>query len=183
MTSTTKLTTISKFLSLVLRHAPGRIGLGLDPAGWAAVDDLLAKAAAAGRTFSRDDLREIVATSDKQRFALSEDGQRIRANQGHSIEVELGLPAVPPPDVLYHGTATRFKESILGSGLDRRSRHHVHLTQNLDTAISVGQRYGAPLVLRVDARRMAAQGHTFHCSANRVWLVAQVPAEFLEIAT
>lgn len=181
MTSKSELTAISKFISLVLRHEPERIGLTLDPAGWASVDDLLAKAAGAGRVVSRDCLHEIVATSDKQRFALSEDGLRIRANQGHSIEIELGLPAVAPPDVLYHGTATRFTDSILRSGLDRRDRHHVHLTQSLDTAISVGQRYGVPLVLRIDARRMAQLGHEFRRSANGVWLVAHVPPEFLEV--
>lgn len=181
MTSKSELTSISKFISLVLRHEPERIGLTLDPAGWVSVDDLLAKAAAAGRAFSRDFLHEIVATSDKQRFALSEDGLRIRANQGHSIEIELGLPAVAPPDVLYHGTATRFTDSILRSGLDRQARHHVHLTRSLDTAIAVGQRYGVPLVLRIDARRMAQLGHEFRCSANGVWLVDQVPPEFLEV--
>ena len=182
MTSKSELTSISKFISLVLRHEPERIGLTLDPEGWASVEDLLAKAAAAGRAFSRDCLQEIVETSDKQRFALSEDGLRIRANQGHSIEVELGLPVVAPPDVLYHGTATRFSEAILRSGLERRARHHVHLTQDIDTAVSVGQRYGAPVILRIDARRMAEQGHEFRCSANGVWLVDHVPPEFLELA-
>lgn len=181
MTSKSELTSISKFISLVLRHEPERIGLTLDPAGWASVDDLLAKAAAAGRAFSRDCLHEIVATSDKQRFALSEDGLSIRANQGHSVEIELGIPAVAPPDVLYHGTATRFTDSILRSGLDRRARHHVHLTQNLETAISVGQRYGVPMVLRIDAARMAQLGHEFRCSANGVWLVDHVPPEFMEV--
>jgi len=182
MTATAKLTTISKFLSLVLRHEPERIGLTLDPAGWAIVEDLLTKAAAAGRGFSRDDLHEIIATNDKQRFALSEDGQRIRANQGHSISIELGLPVVTPPHVLYHGTATRFADAILRSGLDRQARHHVHLTQHRDTAVLVGRRHGRPLVLRIDARRMAEQGHEFHCTANGVWLVAQVPPEFIQIA-
>lgn len=182
MTSKSELTSISKFISLVLRHEPERIGLTLDPAGWASVDDLLAKAAAAGRVFSRDCLHEIVATSDKQRFALSEDGLSIRANQGHSIEIELGLPVVTPPNVLYHGTATRFSEAILRSGLERRARHHVHLTQDIGTAVSVGQRYGAPVILRIDARRMVEQGHEFRCSANGVWLVDHVPPEFLELA-
>jgi putative RNA 2'-phosphotransferase len=180
MTSKSELTSISKFISLVLRHEPERIGLSLDEAGWAPVDELLLKAAAAGREFSRDCLHEVVTTSDKQRFALSEDGQRIRANQGHSIEVELGLPAMTPPDVLYHGTATRFADLILRSGLDRRARHHVHLTESLDTATAVGRRYGIALILRIDARRMAERGHAFCRSDNGVWLVDHVPAEFLK---
>jgi len=175
------LTSLSKFLSLVLRHQPEKIGLALDAAGWASVDELLGKLAAAGRPVSSAQLHEIVTTSDKQRYAFSEDGLRIRANQGHSIEVELDLPAVTPPDLLFHGTASRFCESILRNGLERRNRHHVHMTANPDTAVAVGQRHGTPVVLRIDAHRMAAQGHVFRCSANGVWLVDSVPAEFIEV--
>lgn len=181
MNTKSELTSISKFLSLVLRHEPQRLGLELDEAGWTSVDGLLRKAAAAGRPVSREVLNEIVASSDKKRFAFSEDGQSIRANQGHSIEVDLGLPVVTPPDVLFHGTASRFSEAILLSGLERRARHHVHLTQDRQTAVSVGQRYGAPVVLRIDAGRMAALGHEFRCSANGVWLVDGVPAEFIQV--
>ncbi|MFZ2987321.1 RNA 2'-phosphotransferase [Ideonella sp.] len=181
MNKKSELTSISKFLSLVLRHEPQRLGLELDEAGWTPVDELLRKAAAAGRPISRDVLEEIVSTSDKKRFAFSEDGRSLRANQGHSIDIDLGLPAVAPPDVLFHGTASRFSAAILRSGLERRARHHVHLTQDRQTAVSVGQRYGAPVLLRIDARRMAALGHEFRCSANGVWLVDGVPAEFIQV--
>ena len=175
-----KLTTISKFLSLVLRHEPQRIGLALDAAGWVAVDELLAQAAQAGRAITRAQLDEVVATNDKQRFAISEDGLRIRASQGHSIAIDLELPPREPPAVLYHGTASRWIASILRTGLDRRSRRHVHLTESLHTATAVGSRYGVPVILRIDARAMAAAGHVFRCSDNGVWLVDAVPVKFLE---
>ena len=174
MNSKSKLTSVSKFLSLVLRHEPQRIGIELDEAGWTSVDALLRKAAGAGQPISRQVLDEVVASSDKQRFAFSEDGLRIRANQGHSIEIDLDLPAIEPPDVLFHGTASRFLASILQSGLERRARHHVHLTQNLQTAASVGQRYGEVVILRIDAQAMFAKGHEFRCSANGVWLVDEI---------
>lgn len=175
-----KLTTISKFLSLVLRHEPQRIGLALDAAGWVAIDGLLAQAALAGRAITRAQLDEVVASNDKKRFAISEDGLRIRASQGHSIAIDLELPPREPPAVLYHGTASRWIASILRTGLDRRSRHHVHLTENLHTATTVGSRYGVPVILRIDAQAMAAAGHVFRCSDNGVWLVDAVPVKFLE---
>ena len=181
MTRPPELTSISKFLSLVLRHKPHSIGLVLDDAGWAGVEDLMAKAAAAGRRFSRDTLAEVVRSSDKQRFAFSADGLRIRANQGHSIDVALGLEAAMPPDVLFHGTASRVLAAILSTGLDKRQRHHVHLTHDLATAMAVGRRYGAPVVLEIDAARMHADGHAFHRSANGVWLVEHVPPACLKV--
>lgn len=181
MNSKSQLTTLSKFLSLVLRHEPQRIGIELDEAGWTPVDMLLRKASAAGRPLTRELLDEVVASSDKQRFAFSEDGLRIRANQGHSVEVELDLPAVQPPDVLFHGTASRFLAAILREGLDRRSRHHVHLTQDRLTALSVGQRYGQAAILSIDAKSMFAQGHEFRRTANAVWLTDAVPATFIRI--
>jgi putative RNA 2'-phosphotransferase len=177
-----KLTTISKFLSLVLRHQPQRLGLALDAAGWVAIDELIAQAAQAGRAITRAQLDEVVATNDKQRFAISADGLRIRASQGHSIAIDLELPPREPPAVLYHGTASRWIASILRSGLDRRSRHHVHLTESLHTATSVGSRYGVPVILRIDAQAMAAAGHVFRCSDNGVWLVDAVPVRFLEVS-
>jgi len=181
MNSKSQLTTLSKFLSLVLRHEPQRIGIELDEAGWTPVDMLLRKASTAGRPLTRELLDEVVASSDKQRFAFSEDGLRIRANQGHSVEVELDLPAVQPPDVLFHGTASRFLAAILREGLDRRSRHHVHLTQDRQTALSVGQRYGQAVILGIDAKAMFAQGHEFRRTANAVWLTDAVPAAFIRI--
>jgi len=182
MNNNKKLTTISKFLSLVLRHEPQRIGLLLDVAGWASIDELLEKSALSGHGITRAQLEEVVATNDKKRFAISEDRKRIRASQGHSIDVDLELPVRVPPDVLYHGTASRWIASILRTGLDKRARHHVHLTENLHTATSVGARYGVPVILRVDARAMAAEGHEFRCSDNGVWLVDAVPVKFLEVA-
>jgi putative RNA 2'-phosphotransferase len=179
MNNKDKVKSISKFLSFVLRHEPQSIGLSLDEAGWASVDELLDKANAKGKRLDRSLLQHVIDTNDKQRFALSDDGTRIRANQGHSIEVTLGLPAMTPPDVLYHGTATRFLDSILATGLDRRNRHHVHLTESLATAKAVGQRYGKLVLLAVDAQRMSADGHVFHQSDNGVWLTDAVPTRYL----
>ena len=177
-----QLTTASKFLSLVLRHKPSTIGLVLDAAGWAEVDELLEKAVSAGHAISRALLEEIVETSDKKRFAFSEDGLRIRANQGHSVEIELGLPPLAPPPRLYHGTASRFLDAILAEGLAKRQRHHVHLSESHETATAVGQRYGQPVLLAVDARRMSAGGFLFYRSDNHVWLTDHVPPAYLSVA-
>jgi putative RNA 2'-phosphotransferase len=173
-------TKTSKFLSLVLRHEPARIGITLDSAGWTDVDALLAASAAHGVHITRDELAQIVATSDKQRFALSPDGARIRANQGHSVEVELELAPAVPPAILYHGTVDRFLDSIRAQGLVKGERHHVHLSADLATAEKVGGRRGKPVVLTVRAADMVAAGHTFFVSANGVWLTDAVPAAFLE---
>lgn len=169
----------SKFLSLVLRHQPERIGIVLDDAGWTDVDTLLARAAAHGTSITRDELAEIVRSSDKQRFALSPDGTRIRANQGHSVEVALDLPPAPPPAVLYHGTVDRFLDSIRRSGLIKGARHHVHLSADRETAAKVGARRGKPVLLEIRADAMADAGHVFYRSANGVWLVEAVPPEFV----
>ena len=177
MNTNKELATISKFMSLVLRHQPQTIALTLDAAGWADIDDLLARAATAGRPVTRDQLNDVVATSDKRRFALSDDGLRIRANQGHTVDVDLGLAPLQPPATLFHGTASRFLESILATGLERRSRHHVHLTDDPATGEAVGRRYGKPVILRIAAGAMAARGHVFFRSANGVWLVEAVPAQ------
>lgn len=176
-----KLTSISKFLSLVLRHEPQRIGLTLDAAGWADVDELLQRCADGGRPIDRALLERIVETSDKQRLAFNPERTRIRANQGHSIDVDLGLAPRVPPAVLFHGTARRFLDSILHSGLSRRERHHVHLTESRSSAVAVGQRHGQPVVLRIDAQRMHAEGHVFHCSDNQVWLCLNVPPLYIEV--
>lgn len=169
----------SKFLSLVLRHEPARIGITLDAAGWTDVAALLDALAAHGQPLTRAELDEIVRTSDKQRFALSADSTRIRANQGHSVEVELGLPAVVPPDVLYHGTVAAALPGIRVQGLVKGERHHVHLSADIETANKVGGRRGRPVVLAIDARGMAATGHTFYRSENGVWLVDHVPVAFI----
>jgi len=170
---------ISKLLSLVLRHQPEAIGITLDENGWVTVDELLAKLAAKGHRVDRETLEEVVTTNDKQRFSFSEDGLRIRANQGHSVSVDLELEALTPPDLLYHGTATRNLEAILDQGLQPQARQHVHLSPDEETATKVGMRHGKPVVLHVDAKAMAEAGHAFYRSANGVWLTAAVPPEFL----
>ncbi|UWU72976.1 RNA 2'-phosphotransferase [Bradyrhizobium huanghuaihaiense] len=172
-------TQLSKFLSFVLRHKPDAIGLVLDSQGWASIDDLIAKADAAGTTFDRDDLLRVVAESDKKRFSLSADIERIRAAQGHSVSVELGLAAQEPPSVLYHGTATRFVEAILSEGLKPQARQQVHLSFDEATAQRVGQRHGKPHVFKVDAGGMHAKGFRFFRADNGVWLTNHVPPEFL----
>jgi putative RNA 2'-phosphotransferase len=169
----------SKFLSLVLRHQPEAIGLTLDDNGWADVDELIRLANESGHVLTRTLLERVVAENDKKRFAFSDDGRRIRASQGHSVAVDLALPPVEPPEVLYHGTATRFLDSIRAGGLHAGSRRHVHLSPDAATATKVGQRHGKPVVLVVRARAMAAAGHQFFLSANGVWLTERVPAEFL----
>lgn len=174
---------LSKFLSFVLRHKPDAIGLTLDQQGWARIDELIAKGNAAGTTFSRDDLQQLVLSSDKQRFSISEDGLRIRAAQGHSVSVELGLTPQEPPAVLYHGTATRFVDSILAAGLLPQSRQQVHLSADEETARLVGQRHGKPAIFKVEALRMHAQGLKFYLSDNGVWLTDQVPPEFLALSS
>lgn len=169
----------SKFLSLVLRHAPETIGLALDSAGWAQVDDLLERANAHGAALDRASLGQIVAGSDKQRFAFSDDGQRIRANQGHSVPVQLALPPQEPPARLFHGTASRFLESIRRTGLQPIQRQHVHLSTDAQTAETVGRRHGKPCVLWVDARALQASGQVFLRAENGVWLTTAVPPEFI----
>ena len=173
---TKDLTKYSKLLSLVLRHDPGSIGLTLDAEGWVDVSALIT---AFPLPLDRDLLGQLVTSSDKQRFALSKDGTRIRANQGHSVTVDLNLTVCFPPDQLFHGTATRFLDSIRRDGLIRRSRHHVHLSADIETARRVGQRHGTPVVLRVDARAMAEVGRLFWQSENGVWLTDAVAPQFL----
>lgn len=169
----------SRFLSLVLRHDPGRIGLTLDPAGWADVEELLAAAWRAGVALDRALLERVVVENDKRRFAFSADGARIRASQGHSVPVQLGLEPRTPPAVLYHGTATRFLEAIRREGLRPGQRTHVHLSTDEATARTVGRRHGAPVVLEVAAGRMAEEGHEFLLSENGVWLTRAVPTRYL----
>lgn len=172
---------LSKFLSLILRHHPDTIGLTLDEGGWTDVNELLRKATAAGQPISRQQLEDVVAHNNKQRFRFNADGTRIRANQGHSIEVDLGLEAQAPPSSLYHGTATRFLANIRQEGLRKGSRQHIHLTTDFDTAHTVGQRHGTPVILTVDATAMYGAGHLFYCSENGVWLTDHVPVNFLTI--
>ena len=169
----------SKFLSLVLRHEPQAAGVALDDAGWVGVAELLAGCAKAGVGISEDELREIVRASDKQRFALSEDGTRIRANQGHSVEVELGHAPATPPETLWHGTAEKYVASIREQGLVKGARHHVHLSPDAETAGAVGRRHGRLVLLTVAAGRMHRDGFAFFLTPNGVWLTEHIPAGYL----
>lgn len=173
------LVSTSKFLSLVLRHQPEVIGLILDDSGWADIDTLI-RLSQAHKPLTRALIEQVVEENSKQRFAISEDGRRIRANQGHSIEVDLGFVPVMPPTLLYHGTATRFVDAIRREGLVKRSRQHVHLSADADTATAVGARHGKPAVLIVRAGEMAAAGHAFFRSENGVWLTDAVPVGFID---
>ena len=173
----------SKFLSLILRHEPGRVGLKLDDAGWTGVDDLLRAVNQHGTLLTLEQLKHIVATSDKKRFAFSDDGQRIRANQGHSIEVDLQYAPQTPPEMLYHGTAMRFLDSIRRDGLQRMERHDVHLSAETKLTLQVGGRHGKPVLLTIRAGDMHRAGHEFRISVNGVWLVTHVPAQFIDFPT
>ena len=170
---------VSKFLSFVLRHKPDEIGLTLGAEGWANIDELIEKANTAGTTFDRADLLGVVASSDKKRFSLSADGLKIRAAQGHSVSVDLGLPSQEPPSILYHGTAMQFVEAILSEGLKPQARQQVHLSSDEETALQVGRRHGKPLVFRIDTAAMRGRGHKFYRADNGVWLTDMVPPEFL----
>ncbi|OWK47251.1 RNA 2'-phosphotransferase [Fimbriiglobus ruber] len=172
---------VSKFISKHLRHAPAEIGLTLEPGGWVGVDTLLAAAGAHGFLISRAELEEVVAKCDKQRCAFDETGTRIRANQGHSVEVDLELDPAVPPELLYHGTALRTLPLILDGGLLKMARHHVHLSRDFETALKVGGRHGKPVVLSVAAGKMAGDGFTFFVSSNGVWLVDRVPPTYLSV--
>jgi putative RNA 2'-phosphotransferase len=169
----------SKWLSRHLRHAPGDVGLELGPGGWVAVADVLEAARRHGCAMSREQLEEVVRLNDKQRFAVSADGALIRANQGHTVEVDLQLERQQPPAVLFHGTGRQHRESILETGLVRGRRHHVHLSRDHETARRVGARHGQPLVFRVDAAAMSTDGFSFWVSANGVWLCDAVPPAYL----
>ncbi|MET7676715.1 RNA 2'-phosphotransferase [Streptomyces seoulensis] len=171
---------VSKYLSKHLRHQPERIGLTLDPAGWVEIDALLAAAAAHGFPVTRAELDHVVAVNDKRRFAV--EGGRIRASQGHTVEVALGLPPATPPPYLYHGTVARSLDAIRAEGLRPMDRHDVHLSADRETATRVGARRGRPVVLAVDAGAMHRDGHVFHLSANGVWLTDTVPPHYLRFS-
>lgn len=172
---------ISKRLSYVLRHRPDSIGLELQQGGWLAVEQLLAALGQHGKLVTREMLDSAVAKNDKQRFEFSEDLLRIRARQGHSTEVDLGYEPATPPDVLYHGTATRNLDSIFEQGLLKGRRHHVHMSTNRTTMVQVAMRHGKPVLLSIDARQMLAAGHEFLVTGNQVWLTEHVPPKYLTI--
>lgn len=182
MASLKRLNKTSKFLSFVLRHKPEAIGLELDANGWANIDELINKANTSGEISNLDKtlIQGVVDTSDKKRFVISDDEQLIRANQGHSINVDLQLKPVTPPEFLYHGTATHFLDSILEEGLKPQQRQHVHLSMDIETATAVGQRYGKPVILTIKALLMHEQGFVFYRSENEVWLTEHVPNNYIE---
>ncbi|MBF0102999.1 MAG: RNA 2'-phosphotransferase [Desulfobacterales bacterium] len=177
----TRLVKVSKFLSYVLRHKPSDIGLQLDSQGWASIDELINAAVRQGIKLNHEMITEVVETNDKKRFALSPDGKRIRANQGHSIPVDLGLKEKEPPHVLFHGTAKRFIEQIHQEGIKPRGRHHVHLSNDYETAVNVGMRHGSPVVLQIEAKKMYSDGLKFYESENGVWLTDKVDPNYVSI--
>jgi putative RNA 2'-phosphotransferase len=172
---------ISKSLSYVLRHRPDSVGVKLEEGGWITVAALLHAFQQAGKRLSAEILHEVVAQNDKQRFEFSEDGLRIRARQGHSVEVELGYEPATPPSVLYHGTATHNLDSILQQGLLKGRRNYVHLSTNKQTMIQVAMGHGKPVVLAVQADQMHAAGHEFFITGNNVWLTEHVPPKYIAV--
>ncbi|MGI9518834.1 MAG: RNA 2'-phosphotransferase [Pirellulaceae bacterium] len=170
----------SKFLSLVLRHQPDSIGLNLNANGWADIDELLHAAGQSGHKITRQLLQRVVDENDKRRFEISDDGTRIRASQGHSVDIDLELQPCQPPDVLYHGTVQRFLEPIRQQGLIAGTRKHVHLSRDQQTASVVGQRRGKPVILTIRSGDMHRDGFSFYISANHVWLADAVPVRYIE---
>ena len=174
-----RLVKISRYLSKHLRHRPERLGLRLEPGGWVGVDELLEACARQRFLIGGEELRDVVERNDKQRFAFDPSETRIRAQQGHSVPVDLGLEPLAPPPVLYHGTNEAVLPAILREGLSSMGRHHVHLSSDPKTAEKVGARRGRPVVLEVDSGRMGREGHAFYRSGNGVWLVEAVPLRYL----
>lgn len=170
---------VSKFIALVLRHKPDAIGISVDEHGWANVEELI-DGISKEQPFTMEMLEEIVATDEKQRYSFNEDRTLIRANQGHSIPVDVELPIVHPPEYLYHGTGEKYIESIMQHGLIPKSRLYVHLSEQYQTAVDVGTRHGKPVVLRIHASKMEQDGFTFYRSINGVWLTKEVPVQYFE---
>lgn len=174
-----KLKHLSKFLSLILRHRPQVVHLTLDEQGWANTQELIEKINEHGTALTLPLLEEVVANNNKKRFAFNKDKSKIRASQGHSIPIKLNYEPVSPPPQLYHGTATRHIHSIRKEGLKKRSRHHVHLSADINTAKQVGMRHGVPVILTIRAAAMYEAGYEFFVSENGVWLTEHVPVEFI----
>jgi putative RNA 2'-phosphotransferase len=171
---------IGRFISYILRHHPEAVGITLDEHGWANVDELIDGISRKYPEFDRAALDEIVATNDKRRYSYSEDKLLIRANQGHSVPVDVELPEALPPQYLFHGTGEKYVPSIDKIGLVPKSRLYVHLSADIETAVKVGRRHGKPFVYRVNAAKMAEDGFKFCLSVNEVWLTKEVPAKYLE---
>lgn len=176
-----EITNISRFMSLVLRHQPEKIGLDLDAQGWASVEELIEKMQKAGKNLNHTILEEVVTNNNKKRFAFNEDKSRIRASQGHTIEIELGYEPKEPPEILYHGTAFKNIASILQKGILKGDRHHIHLSKDVETAMSVGTRHGKPILLIIKAQRMFNDGIPFFCSENGVWLTEYIHPKYFSV--
>lgn len=174
-------TKISKFLSLILRHQPEVVGLKLEENGWVDVKSLIEACSDYGKPFNFAELKSVVETNDKKRFAFNEDETKIRASQGHSLEIEIEFEKRTPPEILYHGTAEKNVGVIFAEGLKKMWRHHVHISADKETAKKVGMRYGKPVIFEVDTNAMISEGFEFFVSANGVWLVENVPPKFLKI--
>lgn len=171
----------SKFISLILRHKPQEIGLQLDEYGYVNTNDLINGMIRKGYNVTITDVERIVSEDDKQRYSFNSDKSKIKANQGHSIEVNLELQPVKPPMVLYHGTSKKVLNSILSQGITKKSRQYVHLSADIETASKVGTRHGELVLFKVDSKRMYEDGHEFYLSDNGVWLVDFVPSKYFDI--
>lgn len=171
---------ISKFLSLVLRHQPDKIGITLEDNGWVCVGDLLKASEDNGFSISKEELERVVLTSDKKRFSFSESGEKIRANQGHSVDVKIEFSETVPPHILFHGTVPKALDGIRSKGILQMGRQYVHLSDSIDNAKVVGSRRGKPIVLAVNAEKMVCNGHKFYLSNNGVWLTKIVPYKYLD---
>jgi len=172
---------LSKFLSLVLRHEPGKIGLALDENGWADTGELIRKMKDSGQKITIPALEYVVETNSKKRFAFNEDKSRIRASQGHSIDIDLDLKPCKPTDILFHGTSEKAVASIIETGIDKQERQYVHLSHDYDTAVNVGKRHGKPRVFEINSKQMFADGFHFYISENKVWLTGHVPSSYLRL--
>jgi len=177
-----RLNRIGRFIIKVLRHKPEELGVSLGKQGWVEIDVLLDALRGRGKEITREQLEYLVAISDKQRFAIDESGEKIRANQGHSVDVDLGYESRVPPEYLYHGTNKESIRNILESGIQKMKRHAVHLSEDLETAIKVGGRRGRLLILRIQSGKMNEDGYTFQLSDNNVWLTDNVPIQYVEIS-
>lgn len=169
---------LGKFISLILRHKPETIGIKIDTNGWVNVNDLINGIKRKGFKIDFQILSNLVENNDKQRFTFNEDKTKIRANQGHSLHVELNLEELTPPVILYHGTSKRFLDKILQEGLTKQGRNHVHLSVDEKTALEVGKRYGIPVLLKIDSKRMSEDGIRFFKSKNNVWLTEYVSTRY-----